>query len=108
MHAEVLKRPLNLLCSSSFPIIQYADDAIIIMQAYVTQLQHLTEVLQTFGAATALRVNYAKYNLIPINIQESRLHLFTTALQCQLGALSFTYLGLPLSTTKPRKKCFFL
>jgi hypothetical protein len=103
---ELLKRPLNLQCSPSFPLLQYADGTLIIMEVDVIQLQHLTEVLQTFVDATILRVNYAKSNLIPINIQESRVHLFTTALQCQLGAMPFTYLGLPLSTTKPRKECF--
>ena len=35
MCAELLKRPLNLQCSSSFPIIQYADDTLIILQADV-------------------------------------------------------------------------
>jgi hypothetical protein len=103
---KLLKRPLNLQCSPSFPILQYADGTLIIMEANVIQLQHLIEVLQTFGNATGLKVNYAKSNLIPINIQESRVHLFTTALQCQLGDMPFTYLGLPLSTTKPKKECF--
>jgi hypothetical protein len=91
-----------------FPIIQYGDDTLIIMEANVTQLQHLTEVLRTFGATTGLRVNYAKSNLIPINIQESIVHVFTNAPQCQLGALPFTYLGLPLSTTKPGRNAFCL
>jgi hypothetical protein len=76
------------------------------MEADVAQLHHLTEVLQTFGNTTGLRVNYAKSNLIPINIPETRVHLFTSTLNCQLGAMPFTYLGLPLSTTKPKKECF--
>jgi hypothetical protein len=103
---ELLKRPLNLQCSHSFPILQYADDTLVIMEADVAHLQHLTEILQIFGNATGLRVNYAKSNLIPINIPETRVHLFTSTLNCQLGAMPFTYLGLTLSTTKPKKECF--
>jgi hypothetical protein len=103
---ELLKRLMNLQCSHSFPILQYADDTLVNMEADVAQLHHLTEVLQTFGNTTGLRVNYAKSNLIPINIPETRVHLFTSTLNCQLGAMPFTYLGLPLSTTKPKKECF--
>jgi hypothetical protein len=103
---ELLKRPLNLQCSHSFPVLQYADDTLVIMEADVAQLHHLTEVLQNFGNATGLRVNYAKSNLIPINIPETRVHLLTSNLNCQLGAMPFTYLGLPFSTTKPKKECF--
>jgi hypothetical protein len=106
LHQEMLKRPLNLQSSHSFPILQYADDTLVIMEADVAQLQHLTEILQNFGNATVLRVNYTKSNLILINIPDNRVHLFTSTLNCQLGSLPFTYLGLPLSTTKPRKEFF--
>jgi hypothetical protein len=37
---------------------------------------------------------------------EDRVALFTDALQCQILSLPFTYLGLPLSTTKPKKVLF--
>jgi hypothetical protein len=51
-------------------------------------------------------VNYDKSNLIPINIPDDRVSIFTFALNCQLGNLSFVYLGFPLSITKPRKEYF--
>jgi hypothetical protein len=76
------------------------------MQADVLQLQHLTEVLHCFGAASGLKVNYSKSNLIPINIAQDRVNIFTSALQCQLGEVPFTYLGLPLCTSKPKKEMF--
>jgi hypothetical protein len=59
-----------------------------------------------FGNATGLKVNYDKSNLIPINITEERLQVILQTLQCQKGSLPFTYLGLPLSTTKPAKEFF--
>jgi hypothetical protein len=64
--------PLPLQSSSDFPIVQHADDTFIIMQADVTQLLHLKELLQTFGDASRLKVNYAQPNLFPINIPEDR------------------------------------
>jgi hypothetical protein len=76
------------------------------MTADIPQLLHLKELLHTFGAATGLKVNYEKSNLIPINIPDDRVGAFTSALNCQLGNLSFISMGLPLSTTKPRKEYF--
>lgn len=58
-------------------------------------------VLQTFATSTGLKVNFAKSFLVPINVEESRLQSLTNALGCQLGSLPFTYLGLPLGTTRP-------
>jgi hypothetical protein len=103
---NLLQRPLPLLCSVDFPIVQYADDTITIMPADVQQIIVLKDILASFGEASGLRVNYAKSNIIPINISEDRVSLFTDALACRQGSLHFTYLGLPLSTTKPRKEFF--
>jgi hypothetical protein len=44
--------------------------------------------------------------MIPININEQRLHHFALTLNCQTGSLPFTYLGLPLGLTKPSIKHF--
>jgi hypothetical protein len=38
---ELLKRPLNLQCSHSFPVLRYADDTLVIMEADVAHLHHL-------------------------------------------------------------------
>jgi hypothetical protein len=104
MRENSLHRPLALQCSSSFPIVQYADDTLV--HADVHQLIHLKDLLQRFGEATGLRVNYDKSNLIPINIPDDRVSLYTSALNCQLGNLPFLYLGLPLSISKPPKEYF--
>jgi hypothetical protein len=103
---EFLHRPLNLQCLTDFPIIQYADDTLIIMQADAQQLHNLTNVLHEFGAASGSKVNYSKSILILINIPHERVHQFTSALQCQEGEIPFTYLGLPLCTVKLKKESF--
>jgi hypothetical protein len=49
----------------------------------------------------ALKVNSSKSFLVPINIDnEKAMHLAST-MGCQVGTLPFTYLGLPLGTTRP-------
>jgi hypothetical protein len=72
----------------------------------VQQLNHLLELLQVFGVAYRLKVNYAKSNLIPINITEA-VHFFTEAIQCQHGSLPFTYLVLQVSSSKPKNEFSF-
>jgi retron-type reverse transcriptase len=55
-----------------FPIVQYADDTILIMQGCETQLQHLKEILQYFALSSGLKVNYHKSCLVPINIDQEK------------------------------------
>jgi hypothetical protein len=63
-------------------------------------------LLQVFGDISGLRVNYSKSSLIPIIVAEEEITALTAALHCQQGSLPFTYLGLSLITTKPRKEFF--
>ena len=97
-----LEKPLNTTDLPDFPVIQYADDTLIVLPAQLDQLHFLKHTLTAFVSSTGLQVNYQKSSLIPINIPEERVQLYTDALNCQLGAMPFTYLGLPLGTTKPK------
>jgi hypothetical protein len=40
--------------------------------------------------------------MVPINIEEHKLELLARTLGCSIGAMPFTYLGLPVGTTKPK------
>jgi hypothetical protein len=81
--------------------VQYADDMLLILQASEEQLVALKNLLQLFGNATGLRVNYSKSCIMPVNISEDRLQELALASGCATGKLPFTYLGIPLGTTKP-------
>lgn len=98
----ILKLPLELNHTSDFPILQYADDTLIIMQASAPQLFALKGLLQSFVSSTGLKVNYNKSLIVPINISEERLDHLARTFNCQKGTLPFTYLGLPLGLQKPR------
>jgi hypothetical protein len=71
------------------------------MSTDANPLLTLKGLLRCFADSTGLRVNYNKSFLVPINVEEDRaLHLANT-IGCQVVAMPFTYLGLPLGTTKP-------
>ena len=82
-------------------MVQYADDTILIMQANVSQTSHLKHLLALFTQSTGLVVNYLKSSMIPINVFASKMHDLSSAFGCQIGSMPFTYLGLPMGTTKP-------
>ena len=92
--------PLQINSITDFPIVQYADDTLVIMQADSRQLICLKALLNTFASATGLKVNYQKSIMVPINIQEERAQIFAGTLNCQMGHFPFTYLGLPLGLHK--------
>jgi hypothetical protein len=58
---------------TDFPTVQYADDTLLILQACPMQLLALKDLLQSFAAATGLKVNYDKSCLLPINVSGDRL-----------------------------------
>ena len=88
--------------SDDFPIVQYADDTILIMKAELPQVQHLKGLLDTFADSTGLKVNYHKSSMIPINVPASDVTALASAFDCQVASMPFPYLGLPIGTTKPR------
>jgi hypothetical protein len=47
-------------------------------------------------------VNYHKSNIYPINVSEDRMTHLASTFGCNIGTFLFTYLGLPMGTTKPK------
>jgi hypothetical protein len=44
--------------------------------------------------------------MVPLNISDEKLDLLTSVFNCQKGTLPFTYLGLPMGTSKPNLEHF--
>lgn len=88
--------------NQDFLVIQYVDDTLLIMEGCQKQLFFMKTLLQNFSESTALRVNYSKSLMLPINMTEQRFVILARTFGCSEGSLPFTYLGLPLGTTKPR------
>ncbi|KAJ9689326.1 hypothetical protein PVL29_014820 [Vitis rotundifolia] len=73
----------------------FADDTVIFCEAKTEYLASLSWILAWFEAASGLRINLAKSELIPVgeieNIEEMAVEL-----GCKVGSLPSMYLGLPL------------
>jgi hypothetical protein len=98
---SLLSLPLPLPNDEDFPILHYVDDTLIFMEGDVTQLLHLKDILLSFAESTGLQVNFEKSFMVPINVPHDKLDTLAKTLGCSKGSLPFTYLGLPLSISKP-------
>lgn len=104
---HLLRHPISDDFPEDFPIVQYADDTLLFLPGDARQLVVLKNLLRSFVDYIGLHVNYDKSFLVPINMDEEKaLHLART-LGCKVGSMPFTYLGLPLGTTKPTVMDFF-
>ena len=101
MDQGLLVQPIPYF-SNDYLIVQYADDTILIMQADITQVLHLKNILSLFSDSTGLQVNYHKSSMVPINVPLNKMQDLANAFGCQIDSMPFTYLGLPMGTTKPR------
>lgn len=97
----VIKHPLSDDFGGDFPIIQYVDDTLLILPGDGRSLFNLKGLLRPFSDSTGLHVNFEKSFLVPINISEDRAVHLARTFGCKVGTMPFTYLGLPLGTTKP-------
>ena len=97
----ILKRPLSDSNQEDYPIVQYADDTLLIMPGDARVLFNLKGLLRSFSDSAGLHVNFAKSFLVPINMRNDRATHLANTFGCQVGTMPFTYLGLPLGTTKP-------
>jgi hypothetical protein len=86
---------------ADFPIIQYADDTLLIMPADLEQVIALKEVLKVYSDSTGLHINYHKSSMMAINVDDEVMQQLANGFGCQIGTLPFTYLGLAVGTTKP-------
>jgi hypothetical protein len=92
---------LPIPVGSDFPIIQYADDTIIVLPVDPAQLRVFKDIFEQYAALPGLKVNYHKSSLIPINLTQEESENLAHGFNCQLASMPFTYLGLPMGTTKP-------
>jgi hypothetical protein len=76
--------PIEEDFGQKYPILQYADNSIMIMLADQTQLLHLKEILANFSASTGLHVSYNKTILVPINIDQAQETLLPLCLDVML------------------------
>lgn len=74
--------PISADPSNDFPIIQYADDTILIMKANQRELFCLKGLLQSFSESTGLKVNYSKSQMIPLNLSQEQAVILSNTFGC--------------------------
>ena len=84
-----------------YPVVQYANDTIAVLPADLAQIVKMKSILREYAESVGLHINFAKSTLVPINLAEDRAAHLAQALGCSLGKMPFTYLGLPMGTTRP-------
>jgi hypothetical protein len=87
---NLLNHPLSKDFGQDYPIIQYADDTLIILPAEALQLFALKGLLRSFIDSTGLQVNYSKSFLVPINVDNDKAMHLASTMGCQVGTLPFT------------------
>jgi hypothetical protein len=76
------KLPINVGYIKDFPIIQYVDDTLLIIEACSKQLYTLKAKLNTFADSTGLKVNYSKSTMVLINLTPDKLTHLAATFQC--------------------------
>ncbi|KAK1660776.1 hypothetical protein QYE76_048935 [Lolium multiflorum] len=89
----------------TYHVIQYADDTLIVIRAIPQHVVNLKKILDDFSVATGLTINFHKSNFVPIKTTSAAALSMANSFGCAISSFPKTYLGLPLSTYKLRKKC---
>lgn len=82
------------------PVLQYADDTLILCKASTEAAACLKTILDDFASASSLAINFHKSCFIPMHVDPSDAALMASALGCHISSFPQPYLGLPLSPTK--------
>ena len=97
-HANDLRHPVY----EDLPptILQYADDTLIIAHASTIAAQKLKQILDDFGLAMGLCINFSKTTFVPLHVDSPCAAAISHVFGCAISGFPQPYLGLPLSPYK--------
>lgn len=81
---------------------QYVDDVIFMGMWTSENMKNLIRILRCFELASGLKVNMSKCKVYGFGVQSCELDLVARSLNCSVGSLPLTYLGLPLGASLAR------
>ena len=84
------------LVDDGFSILQYADDTIIFLDNDLEKAKNLKFLLCAFEQLSGLKINFHKSELFCYGEAKDLEHEYSNLFGCALGALPFTYLGIPM------------
>jgi len=92
--------------SQTCPILQYADDTLLLLRGDLADVSKVKHILDQFALATGLRINFHKSTAVPMHMDEQFAAQCVAALGCRQETFPQVYLGLPLSCVKLRVSAF--
>lgn len=81
--------------------LQFTDDTLLFLHADATMVASLKLHLIAFENLSGMKINYAKSEMIPLNLSDQEGSHFAQLFGCKVTCLPITYLGLPLHYKKP-------
>ncbi|XP_058725811.1 uncharacterized protein LOC131597115 [Vicia villosa] len=85
-------------------ILQFADDTIILGKSSCDNLWSLKVLLRGFELVSGLKINFAKSNIIGVNVGDSFLNAAKAFLSCNKGSIPFKFLGIMVGESHRKKK----
>ena len=82
----------------------FADDAVLFFTPATSDLQVIEAMLQLFGEASGLKINFAKSSITCIRCEENRAVEIAAFFGCQHTSFPLKYLGLPLSIYRLKRQ----
>ncbi|WVZ51719.1 hypothetical protein U9M48_002834, partial [Paspalum notatum var. saurae] len=98
----ILRLPIPCSFDNDYPIIQYVDDTLIILEGDGRQLFALKFLLNSFATSIGLK----QVLHVPYQHAEERIDTLAQTFGCSKGVFPFTYLDLPLGLTRPKIEDF--
>lgn len=96
----LIQMPIPMI-NNEYPVIQYADDTVVVMPASIEQAVHMKRTLQDYTTSVGLRINFQNSTMVPMNISSDQTTLLAELFGCEIGRMPFTFLGLPMGTIRP-------
>jgi hypothetical protein len=84
--------------NTPFPIVQYADDTILVMKTSESQLLILKDILHKVTLSSGLKVNFHTSCLVPINIDGNHASFVTPEFEDKLGCINYMCAKIKLHT----------
>jgi hypothetical protein len=81
LHLGLFSLPIETN-DEGFPIIQCADDTLLVLPADIDQVMALKKMLNDFASSTGLKVNYHKSSMVPINVSDDVMANLASAFGC--------------------------
>jgi hypothetical protein len=84
--------------------LQYADDTLLFLKHDTNVACHLKWLMVCFEQLSAMKINYYKSDLTPVNLGEEDTQAYARIFYCKTCNFPFKYSGVPLNYERLRRE----